>query len=193
MSLSFFLLLSLTILTFTLLSFESSEPYFNLSESFFVVRDISLFFGTKQYFIITVITVLLLTLFKNKKINILIFYSFLLLIFIYCIKLLLARDTIVQGGGFFQEINYGLFPSGHSAVYLFTSYLIYTFLNTLIKNKKILIILITILVLGFLLLSISLVLSNYHYVSDITASIALFVFSNILYKYIFGKIFYKIA
>ncbi len=191
MSLSLVLLLSSTVLTFTLLNFESSEPYFNLSESYFEIRDITLFFGTKDFFIITVITVLLLTLFKNKKINILILYSSLWLILVYYTKLLLARDTIAHGGGFFQEINYGLLPSGHSAVYLFTSFILYTYLITVIKNKKILIIINTIIILGFILLSILLVLNNYHYISDITASLALFILATIIYKVGINKIIYK--
>jgi membrane-associated phospholipid phosphatase len=191
MSLSLVLLLSSTVLTFTLLNFESSEPYFNLSESYFEIRDITLFFGTKDFFIITVITVLLLTLFKNKKINIIILYSSLWLILVYYTKLLLARDTIARGGGFFQEINYGLLPSGHSAVYLFTSFILYTYLITVIKNKKILIIINTIIILGFILLSILLVLNNYHYISDITASLALFIFATIIYKVGINKIIYK--
>ena len=191
MSLSLVLLLSSTVLTFTLLNFESSEPYFNLSESYFEIRDITLFFGTKDFFIITVITVLLLTLFKNKKINIIILYSSLWLILVYYTKLLLARDTIAHGGGFFQEINYGLLPSGHSAVYLFTSFILYTYLITVIKNKKILIIINTIIILGFILLSILLVLNNYHYISDITASLALFIFATIIYKVGINKIIYK--
>lgn len=191
MSLSLLLLMSSTVLTFTLLNFESSEPYFNLSESYFEIRDITLFFGTKDFFIITVIMVLLLTLFKNKKIIIIILYSSLWLILVYYTKLLLARDTIAHGGGFFQEINYGLLPSGHSAVYLFTSFILYTYLNTVIKNKKILIIINTIIILGFILLSILLVLNNYHYISDITASLALFIFATIIYKVGINKIIYK--
>lgn len=187
MSLSLLLLLFSTILTFTLLNFESNEPYFNLSESYFGIRDITLFFGTKDFFIITVITVLLLTLFKNKKINMLISYSSLWLILVYYTKLLLARDIIASGGGFFQEINYGLLPSGHSAVYLFTSFIIYKYLSIILKSKKILILINIIFVLGFILLSILLVLSNYHYVSDITASMALFIFATKIYKVVINK------
>lgn len=191
MSLSLLLLLLSTILTFTLLNFESNEPYFNLSESYLGIRDITLFFGTKNFFIITVITVLLLTLFKNKKINILVTYSSLWLILVYYTKLLLARDIIASGGGFFQEINYGLLPSGHSAVYLFTSFIIYTYLDSIFKSKKILILINIIFVLFFILLSILLVLSNYHYASDITASLAIFIFATKIYKEVINKIIYK--
>jgi len=190
-ALSILLLLSSTVLTFILLNFESSEPYFNLSEGYLGLRDITLFFGTKDFFISTVVIVLLLTLFRNKKINTLILYSSLWLILVYYIKPFLARDTISHGGGFFQEINYGLLPSGHSAIYLFTSFIIHTYLNTVIKTKKILIIINTIIISGFILLSILLVLNNYHYISDITASLALFIFANIIYKVVINKIFYK--
>jgi membrane-associated phospholipid phosphatase len=191
MAYSFLSLLGSLAATLLLLNFEGSEPYPNIGENYYDLRDSILFLGTKEFYLIAVIILLFLSLFRNKKLILTISYTSLWLIVVYYCKKMLARDTIVNGGGFFQEIDYGLLPSGHSIVYLFTAQLIFIFLNDKIDNNSLLLLIKSILVLGFILLSLSLVASNYHYISDITASIALFVFSNIIYKYFFGKIIYK--
>ena len=193
MAYSFLSLLGSLAATLLLLNFEGSEPYPNIGENYYDLRDNILFLGTKEFYLIAVIILLLLSLFKNKKLILTISYTSLWLILVYYSKKILARDTIANGGGFFQEIDYGLLPSGHSIVYLFTAQLIFIFLNDKIGNNSLLLLIKSILVLGFILLSLSLVASNYHYISDITASIALFVFSNLIYKYFFGKIIYKSA
>ena len=193
MAYSFLSLLGSLAATLLLLNFEGSEPYPNIGENYYDLRDNILFLGTKEFYLIAVIILLLLSLFKNKKLILTISYTSLWLILVYYSKKILARDTIANGGGFFQEIDYGLLPSGHSIVYLFTAQLIFIFLNDKIGNNSLLLLIKSILVLGFILLSLSLVASNYHYISDITASIALFVFSNLIYKYFFGKIIYKRA
>ena len=190
---SFLLLLGSLAATFILLNFEGIEPYPNIGENYYNLRDYILYLGTKEIYFITVITLLFFSLLKNKKLIYTISYTSLWLVLVYYSKKILARDTIANGGGFFQDIDYGLLPSGHSIVYLFTAQIIILYLKDKVDNKSILLLSKSILILGFILLSISLVGSNYHYISDITASIALFVFSNILYKYIFGKIFYKTA
>lgn len=193
MAYSFLSLLGSLATTFILLNYEGNKPYPNIGENYYDLRDSILFFGTKEFYLIAVIILLLLSLLKNKKLILTISYASLWLILVYYSKKILARDTIANGGGFFQEIDYGLLPSGHSIVYLFTAQLIFIYLNDKIGNNFILLLIKSILVLGFILLSLSLVASNYHYISDITASIALFVFSNIIYKYFFGKIIYKRA
>jgi|688.fasta_scaffold22489_3 membrane-associated phospholipid phosphatase len=193
MAYSFLSLLGSLAATLLLLNFEGNEPYPNIGENYYDLRDSILFLGTKEFYLIAVITLLFLSLFRNKKLILTISYTSLWLIVVYYCKKILARDTIANGGGFFQEIDYGLLPSGHSIVYLFTAQLIFIFLNDKIDNNSILLLIKSILVLGFILLSLSLVGSNYHYISDITASIALFVFSNIIYKYFLGKIIYKRA
>ena len=193
MAYSFLSLLGSLATTFILLNFEGNKPYPDIGENYYDLRDSILFLGTKECYLIGVIILLLLSLLKNKKIILTISYTSLWLILVYYSKKILARDTIANGGGFFQEIDYGLLPSGHSIVYLFTAQLIFIYLNDKIGNNSILLLIKSLLALGFILLSLSLVGSNYHYISDITASIALFVFSNIIYKYIFGKIIYKRA
>ena len=193
MAYSFLSLLGSLATTFILLNYEGNKPYPNIGENYYDLRDSILFFGTKEFYLIAVIILLLLSLLKNKKLILTISYASLWLILVYYSKKILARDTIANCGGFFQEIDYGLLPSGHSIVYLFTAQLIFIYLNDKIGNNFILLLIKSILVLGFILLSLSLVASNYHYISDITASIALFVFSNIIYKYFFGKIIYKRA
>ena len=193
MAYSFLSLLGSLATTFILLNFEGNKPYPDIGENYYDLRDSILFLGTKEFYLIGVIILLLLSLLKNKKIILTISYTSLWLILVYYSKKILARDTIANGGGFFQEIDYGLLPSGHSIVYLFTAQLIFIYLNDKIGNNSILLLIKSLLALGFILLSLSLVGSNYHYISDITASIALFVFSNIIYKYIFGKIIYKRA
>jgi membrane-associated phospholipid phosphatase len=193
MAYSFLSLLGSLVTTFILLNYEGNKPYPNIGENYYDLRDSILFLGTKEFYLIAVIILLLLSLFKNKKLILTISYTSLWLILVYYSKKILARDTIANGGGFFQEIDYGLLPSGHSIVYLFTAQLILIYLNDKIGNKSILLLIKSNLVLGFILLSLSLVASNYHYISDITASIALFVFSNIIYKYYLGKIIYKRA
>lgn len=193
MAYSFLSLLGSLATTFILLNFEGNKPYPDIGENYYDLRDSILFLGTKEFYLIGVILLLLLSLLKNKKIILTISYTSLWLILVYYSKKILARDTIANGGGFFQEIDYGLLPSGHSIVYLFTAQLIFIYLNDKIGNNSILLLIKSLLALGFILLSLSLVGSNYHYISDITASIALFVFSNIIYKYIFGKIIYKRA
>jgi membrane-associated phospholipid phosphatase len=187
MAYSFLSLLGSLATTFVLLNFEGNEPYPNIGENYYDLRDSILFIGTKEFYLIAVIILLLLSHFRNKKLILTISYTSLWLILVYYSKKILARDTIANGGGFFQEIDYGLLPSGHSIVYLFTAQLIFIYLNDKIGNNSILLLIKSILVLGFILLSLSLVASNYHYISDITASIALFVFSNIIYKYFLVK------
>lgn len=193
MAYSFLSLLGSLATTVVLLNFEGNEPYPKIGENYYDLRDSILLIGTKEFYLIAVITLLFLSLFRNKKLIFTISYTSLWLIVVYYCKKILARDTIANGGGFFQEIDYGVLPSGHSIVYLFTAQLIFRYLNDKIGNNSILLLIKSILVLGFILLSLSLVASNYHYISDITASIALFVFSNIIYKYFSDKIIYKRA
>jgi hypothetical protein len=193
MALSILLLFLSLATTLLLLNFEGNEPYPNLSEYYYDLRDSILFIGTKEFYLIAVITLLFLSLFRNKKLILTISYTSLWLVLVYYCKKILARDTIANGGGFFQDIDYGLLPSGHSIVYLFTAQIIFIYLKDIIAKKSLLLLIKSIMFLGFILLSASLVGSNYHYVSDITASIALFVFSNIIYSNILGKIIYKSA
>ena len=189
----FLSLLGSLAITFILLNFEGNKPYPNIGENYYEIRDSILILGTKEFYLIAVILILLLSLFKNKILIYTVSYTSLWLMLVYYSKKILARDTIANGGGFFQEIDYGLLPSGHSIVYLFTAKIIFIFLKDRVENKSLMMVVKSLLVLGFILLSLSLVGSNYHYISDITASLALFVFSNIIYKYIFGKIIYKRA
>ena len=189
----FLSLLGSLAITFILLNFEGNKPYPNIGENYYEIRDSILFLGTKEFYLIAVILLLLLSLFKNKILIYTVSYTSLWLMLVYYSKKILARDTIANGGGFFQEIDYGLLPSGHSIVYLFTAKIIFIFLKDRVENKSLMMAVKSLLVLGFTLLSLSLVGSNYHYISDITASLALFVFSNIIYKYIFDKIIYKRA
>ena len=189
----FLSLLGSLAITFILLNFEGNKPYPNIGENYYEIRDSILFLGTKEFYLIAVILLLLISLFKNKILIYTVSYTSLWLMLVYYSKKILARDTIANGGGFFQEIDYGLLPSGHSIVYLFTAKIIFIFLKDRVENKSLMMVVKSLLVLGFILLSLSLVGSNYHYISDITASLALFVFSNIIYKYIFDKIIYKRA
>ena len=187
----FLSLLGSLAITFILLNFEGNKPYPNIGENYYEIRDSILFLGTKEFYLIAVILLLLISLFKNKILIYTVSYTSLWLMLVYYSKKILARDTIANGGGFFQEIDYGLLPSGHSIAYLFTAKIIFIFLKDRVENQSIMMVVKSLLVLGFILLSLSLVGSNYHYISDITASLALFVFSNIIYKYIFDKIIYK--
>lgn len=122
-------------------------------------------------FILSIIIVLFL-LYNNKKTIFIIFITvFFIVVFNTFIKVLIHRPR-PYGYNLINETNYS-FPSGHSMVTtVFYGLLIYLIFEQ-VKNKKLKIILITLLSLLIVLICISRVYLGVHYLSDTIAGFAL--------------------
>lgn len=134
--------------------------------------------------IITVVTILSLFIFRNKKINICIILN-LLGIFILnnvLIKNIIARDR-PSGINIIEENGYS-FPSGHTAistvVYGYLIYLIYNY----VSNKKLKYVLISILSIIILVVGLTRIYLGVHYTSDVLGGYLLGISYLLMFTYV---------
>jgi hypothetical protein len=172
------------ILTLALLSVEIKLNYIKIPNNLLAVINKYLFIGSKEFFAISLLVSYIIFYLNNYKKIYLQIYSILSLYIVYIMKVLFARGGNEYNGAFFQEINLGLFPSGHTYLYLISSYLLIRSIEKANNNYNLLKFIKLILYTNFFILITLLIISNYHYISDITASIALFF----IYKSIYNKI-----
>jgi len=187
MSLKRYTPLSLLIITVVLLFSEKDLSYPQIPDNLFIYINKYLLIGSFYSFIIIAISTYIVLYIKKHKNPVLHLYSAFTLLLVYYLKKLLSRAGSEYDGKFFQELAIGLFPSGHTYLTLLVSYLIYYTVINITKNKKIINKVIYILAFNLLLMSSTLTFSNYHYVSDITASMLLFILYLTIYKKIKKK------
>ena len=91
------------------------------------------------------------------------------------LKKLLGRSGYSSDGSFFST-SFGLFPSGHTLVGLLSlTLLCKTLLSFFNKSHKVKVAIFTILSLALILLIVSLFISGDHYLSDVLASITIYL------------------
>jgi hypothetical protein len=167
--------LLLLILTSLLIFNEKDLTYPQLPEKFFTYINKYLYIGSYYSFIIIAISTYLVLYIKKHKNPLLHLYSAVTLIFIFYLKKIFSRAGSEFDGKFFQEITIGLFPSGHTYLTLLISYLIFYTTKKITENKKIINIILIVLIVNLFIMTTALTFSNYHYISDITASILFFI------------------
>lgn len=187
MSIKRYTLLSLLIITVVLLLTEKDLSYPQIPDNLLIYINKYLLIGSYYSFIIIAISTYIVLYVKKHKNPILHIYSAFTLLLVYYLKKLFSRAGSEYDGKFFQELAIGLFPSGHTYLTLLISYLIYYTMIKITKNKKIINIVIFILAFNLFIMSSTLTFSNYHYVSDITASMLLFILYLTIYKKIKKK------
>jgi hypothetical protein len=97
------------------------------------------------------------------------------------LKKLLGRSGYLNDGAFFSS-SFGLFPSGHTLVGLLSfTLLCKTILFLFKESHKVEIAILTISFLALMLLTVSLFISGDHYLSDILASITIYLLFNKLW------------
>lgn len=182
MSLKRYSSLLLIIITSLLILNEKDLTYPQFPEKFLTYINKYLYIGSYYSFIIVAISTYLVLFIKKHKNPLLHIYSAITLIFIFFLKNIFKRAGSEFDGKFFQEITIGLFPSGHTYLTLLISYLIYYTTKKITENKKIINIILIVLIVNLFIMTSALTFSNYHYISDITASILFFILYLTLYK-----------
>lgn len=148
-----------------------------------ILEDFSLFLGSK-FFILTIIFISVGFMLVMKKLFLKeLISSIIFIIATYLLKIYFGRDAISQGGGFFKIEHAGLFPSGHVLSYLVMVNLFYMIIKDRILKRNIFkYIFFLSSIICLLLLSVYLVINNYHYISDISGSILLFLLFNFFFQ-----------
>lgn len=138
--------------------------------------------------IVISITVLLLIIFKNKKIGLCLGLNLIIItIFQYILKFLIGRPRPV-GINLIEEKNYS-FPSGHSLTAMaFYGFIIYLIYKSKLKHKKIYITLLSILIL---LIGLSRVYLGVHYITDVLGGFTFSLFYLIIYINFIEKYLYN--
>ena len=134
--------------------------------------------------IITVVTILSLFIFRNKKINICIILN---LLGIFILNNVLIKNIIARGRpsgiNIIEENGYS-FPSGHTAistvVYGYLIYLIYNY----VSNKKLKYVLISILSIIILVVGLTRIYLGVHYTSDVLGGYLLGISYLIMFTYV---------
>ena len=134
--------------------------------------------------IITVVTILSLFIFRNKKINICIILN---LLGIFILNNVLIKNIIARGRpsgiNIIEENGYS-FPSGHTAistvVYGYLIYLIYNY----VSNKKLKYVLISILSIIILVVGLTRIYLGVHYTSDVLGGYLLGISYLLMFTYV---------
>lgn len=134
--------------------------------------------------IITVVTILSLFIFRNKKINICIILN---LLGIFILNNVLIKNIIARGRpsgiNIIEENGYS-FPSGHTAistvVYGYLIYLIYNY----VSNKKLKYVLISILSIIILVVGLTRIYLGVHYTSDVLGGYLLGISYLLIFTYV---------
>ncbi len=127
---------------------------------------------------VIVITVLTLSVLKNKKIGMFMAIDLIVItIFQYILKFIIARPRPI-GINLIEEKNFS-FPSGHSLTAMaFYGFIIYLVYNSNLKYKKLYIFLLSILIL---LIGLSRVYLGVHYITDVIGGFSFSLFYLIIF------------
>ena len=147
----------------------------NITNIFIIITNIA------SASVLIIITLITLIFFKDKKIGTAITINLLIIV-----SLNIALKNIIQrprpiGFRLIEESGYS-FPSGHSMVSMAFYGLIIYFIYNSIKNKKLKIILISLLAVLILLIGISRIYLGVHYTSDVLAGFIISVAYLIIYE-----------